>query len=35
MTWKTQVKSQRPEVTPIALVDRITPSSQWLIEMNQ
>ena len=35
MTWKTQVKSQRPGVTPIALVERITPPSQWLIEMNQ
>jgi hypothetical protein len=35
MTWKTQVNSQRPDVTPIALVERITPPCQWLIEMNQ
>ena len=35
MTWKTQVKSHRPDVTPIALVERITPPSQWLIPMNQ
>jgi hypothetical protein len=29
------VNNHRPEVTPIALVERITPPSQWLIEMNQ
>jgi len=35
ITWNAHVRSQSPDVTPTALVDRITPPSQWLIEMNQ
>ena len=35
MTWKTQVASHRPEVTPIALWTPMIPPVQKMMPMNQ